>query len=210
MRIGLMGGTFDPVHLGHLLIAEVARAEFTLDRVIWIPAGDPPHKHGVTITPQEYRYAMVILATASNPYFEVSRLELERKGPSYTLDTILHFAREYEGDELFFITGADAILEILTWYRHQDVIAACRFIAVTRPGYDLARLSAVLPPDYLARIGALTAPGVDISSTMIRNRSRDGDPIRYMVPDSVDSYIAKHALYAGSEGKPLRRRGETG
>jgi len=210
MRIGLMGGTFDPVHLGHLLIAEVARAEFSLDRVIWIPAGDPPHKHGVTITPQEYRYAMVILATASNPYFEVSRLELERQGPSYTLDTILHFAHERRGDELFFITGADAILEILTWYRHADVIAACRFIAVTRPGYALARLSAVLPPEYLARIGALTAPGVDISSTMIRNRSRTGDPIRYMVPDSVDSYIAKHALYTGGEGKPLRPPGESG
>lgn len=210
MRIGLMGGTFDPVHLGHLLIAEVARAEFSLDRVIWIPAGDPPHKHGVTITPQEHRYAMVILATASNPYFEVSRLELERRGPSYTLDTILHFAHQRPGDELFFITGADAIQEILTWYRHDDVIAACRFIAVTRPGYDLARLSAVLPPEYLARIDALMAPGVDISSTMIRSRSRTGDPIRYMVPDSVDSYIAKHALYAERERKPLRSPGESG
>jgi len=195
MRIGLMGGTFDPVHLGHLLIAEVARVEFGLDRVIWLPAGDPPHKKGYRVTPQEHRYAMVVLATASNPDFEVSRWELEREGPSYSIDTILHFRAAYPEAQLYFITGADAILEILTWYRHQEVIRSCRFIAVTRPGYDLDRLCAVLPPDYMAQIDLLEAPGVDISSTHLRTRLRHDDPIRYLVPETVETYIRKHRLY---------------
>lgn len=188
-----MGGTFDPVHLGHLLIAESARDQFSLDRVIWIPASDPPHK-GESVTSEEHRYAMVLLATAGNPAFEVSRLELEREGPSYSLDTILHFRQAVAGD-LFFITGADAILEILTWHRHAEVIGACRFIAATRPGYDLTRLKAALPSAYLERISVITTPGVDISSTDLRARVRAGKPIRYLVPDAVDVYVRKHGLY---------------
>lgn len=195
MRIGLMGGTFDPVHYGHLVIAEVAQAEFELDRVIWIPAGDPPHKKRYEVTPQEHRYAMVVLATASNERFEVSRWELERSGPSYSIDTILHFKAENPGAELFFITGADAILEILTWHRHEEVIRSCRFIAVTRPGYDLDRLGTVLPAEYRQQVSLLTAPGVDISSTAIRGRVPAGDPIRYLVPETVETYIRKHRLY---------------
>lgn len=196
MRIGLMGGTFDPVHLGHLLIAELARAEFGLDRVIWVPAGDPPHKQGRAITPQEHRYAMVLLATASNPHFEVSRLELEREGPSYTYTTVSHYHQEEPDTELFFISGADAVLEILTWYRNQDLVSMCRFIAVTRPGYDLNRLGSVLPEGYMARIQAITAPGVDISSTDLRQRIRAGQPVRYMVPAAVETYLRKHRLYS--------------
>jgi nicotinate-nucleotide adenylyltransferase len=141
---------------------------------------------------------MVVLATASNPCFEVSRLELERAGPSYSLDTVLDFRERCPGAELFFITGADAVLEILTWYRHQEVIRACRFIAVTRPGYDLARLSGVLPPEYVERIHTLTAPGVDVSSTQIRERVAAGDPVRYLVPEVVEAYLRKHRLYEGS------------
>lgn len=193
-RVGLMGGTFDPVHYGHLVIAEVARVEHRLDRVVWIPAGDPPHKDR-SVTPQEHRHAMVVLATASNPRFEVSRLEMEREGPSYTLHTVRHFRRELPGDELFFITGADAILEILTWHRHEEVVRECRFIAVTRPGYDLSRMESVLPPAYLERIDRLCAPGVDISSSTIRQRIRSGDPIRYLVPEPVEAYLYKHRLY---------------
>lgn len=189
------------MHLGHLLIAEVARVEFGLDRVIWLPAGDPPHKKGYRVTPQEHRYAMVLLATASNPHFEVSRWELERSGPSYSIDTILHFREECPGAELFFITGADAILEILTWYRHAEVIRSCRFIAVTRPGYDLDRLSSVLPPSYMAQVDLLEAPGVDLSSTELRARVRAGDPIRYLVPECVETYIRKHRLYL-ENGEP--------
>jgi nicotinate-nucleotide adenylyltransferase len=196
-----MGGTFDPVHLGHLVIAEVSRVEFGLERILWVPAGDPPHKREDPVTPQEHRYAMVLLATAPNPHFEVSRLELERGGLSYSYDTVQYFRQLYPDAELYFITGADAILEILTWHRHEELVRACRFIAVTRPGYDLARLSSVLPAEYLPRISPLTAPGVDVSSTQIRSRVRAGEPIRYLVPDSVEAYILKTRLYrAGRAG----------
>jgi nicotinate-nucleotide adenylyltransferase len=195
MRIGLMGGTFDPVHYGHLLIAEVAREEFALDRVVWLPAGDPPHKKEYQVSGQEHRYAMVLLATASHEQFEVSRWEMERDGPSYSIDTILHFKSIWPEDQLFFITGADAILEILTWRRHQEVIRSCEFIAVTRPGYDLEQLSVTLPPEYAARISPITAPGVDISSTQIRARVHGGKSIRYLAPEQVEAYIRKHGMY---------------
>lgn len=197
-----MGGTFDPVHYGHLVIAEEARFEFALDRVVWVPAGDPPHKTGRQIVSQEHRYAMVVLATASNPAFDVSRLELEREGPSYTVDTVAAFRELWPEGELFFITGADATLEILTWHRHQDLIAMCRFIAVTRPGYDLERLSAVLPASYLERISTIQAPGVDISSTGLRDRVEGGEPIKYLVPEGVEVYIAKHGFYGKADSRP--------
>lgn len=196
MRIGIMGGTFDPVHYGHLVIAEGARMEFNLDRVDWVPAGDPPHKKGFEVSGEEHRYAMVVLATVTHPDFQVSRLELDRAGPSYTIDTITRFREEFPGVELYFITGADSILEILTWHRHEEMIHACRFIAVTRPGYDLERIGRVLPPSYLEHIDTISAPGVDISSTMIRQRVRAGKPIKYLVPEPVEAYIKKHGLYA--------------
>lgn len=194
-RVGLMGGTFDPIHHGHLLIAEVARTEFELDQVVWLPAGTPPHKRDQQVTPAEHRYAMVVLATASNPYFEVSRQELERQGASYTVDTVESYRQRDPECDLFFITGADAILEILTWHRHHELVRQCRFIAVTRPGYDLARLKSVLPPHYVERIETITAPGMDISSTAIRERVRKDDPVRYLIPESVEAYLRKHALY---------------
>jgi len=197
MKIGLMGGTFDPVHFGHLLIAEVARMEFGLDRVVWLPAASPPHKQGKEISAAEHRYAMVLVATAGHPQFEVSRMELERAGASYTIDTLEAFREREPGAELFFITGADAILEILTWYRHAEVVQASRFIAVTRPGYDLERLKTVLPPAYLERIHPITAPEVDISSTEIRRRVREGEPVRYLLPESVRVYLEKYGLYRG-------------
>ncbi len=197
MRLGIMGGTFDPVHFGHLVIAEEARYEFALDRVVWVPAGDPPHKQSREVVSQEHRYAMVLLATAGHPAFEVSRLEMERSGPSYTVDTIRSFSELKPEAELFFITGADATLEILTWHRHEDLVRLCRFIAVTRPGYDLNRLNTVLPESYLPRISTIQAPGVDISSTDLRARLRNGEPVKYLVPDDVEAYLRKHRLYSG-------------
>jgi nicotinate-nucleotide adenylyltransferase len=194
MRIGLMGGTLDPTHYAHLLIAEAARVRFSLDRVIWVPAGDPPHKDQ-DVAPQEHRYAMALLATASNPCFEVSRLELEREGPSYSLYTIRHFREALPGAHLSFIAGADAILEIRTWHRHAEVIRECRFIAVTRPGFDLARLAGALPPGYVEQIDTLEAPAIDISGTQIRARIRAGEPVRYLLPETVEAYIRKHRLY---------------
>jgi nicotinate-nucleotide adenylyltransferase len=195
-RLGIMGGTFDPVHYGHLVVAEVARREFALERVVFLPSGDPPHKQGVRVTPAERRYEMTLLATASNPWFDCSRRELERSGPSYSVTTLREYRAEYGPDlELFFITGADAILEILTWHQAEEVVRLCRFIAATRPGYDLERLRRQLPPEYLERIDELAVPGVLISSTDVRQRIREGRSIRYLVPDLIEEYICKFSLY---------------
>ena len=191
-----MGGTFDPIHYGHLLAAEEARYRFALSRVIFVPCGVPPHKKAYEVTPAEHRYAMTVLATASNPHFVVSRVEIERPGPSYAVDTVKIFRQQFgEERELFFITGLDAVLEILTWKSHEELVQLCRFIAVTRPGYDAQKLQEKLPPNYLTRIDLLVIPGIDISSTMIRERVRKGEPIRYLTPDAVCDYIAKHGLY---------------
>jgi nicotinate-nucleotide adenylyltransferase len=191
-----MGGTFDPIHYGHLVVAEVARREFDLERVVFVPSGDPPHKQGVPMTPAERRYEMTLLATASNPWFDCSRRELERSGPSYSVTTLHEYLAEGGPDrELFFITGADAILEILTWHEADEVIRLCRFIAATRPGYDLERLRRVLPAAYLERIDELAVPGVLVSSTDLRQRVRECRPIRYLVPELVEEYIRKFGLY---------------
>ncbi len=197
-----MGGTFDPVHSGHLLIAEKARDAFDLERVVWLPAGDPPHKPDRAVTPQEHRYAMVLLATADNPWFEVSRAELERTGPSYSFVTLCEFQAAYPGAELYFVTGADTVLDLLTWFRHADVIRMCRFIAATRPGYDLERLAEVLPAEYRERIDLLEVPGVNVSSTEIRETVRTGGTIRYLVPEPVREYLLKHGLYRGVTPSP--------
>lgn len=191
-----MGGTFDPIHYGHLIAAEEARYKFNLSQVIFVPCGIPPHKKDYKVTTAEHRYAMTLLATASNPYFSVSRVEIDRPGPSYAVDTIKIFREQFcEGVELFFITGLDAVLEVLTWKNPDELVRLCHFIAVTRPGYDAQKLQERLPAHYLDRISLLAIPGIDISSTMIRERVRKGEPIRYLTPDVVCDYIAKHGLY---------------
>lgn len=191
-----MGGTFDPIHYGHLLAAEEARFRFGLAQVIFVPCGIPPHKKAYEVTAAEHRYAMTVLATASNPHFVVSRIEIDRPGSSYAIDTVRAFHQQFgEGVELIFITGVDAVMEILTWKENGELIKICRFIAVTRPGYDLSQLNKFLPSDYLDRIEILPIPDVGISSTLIRERVRRGEPIRYLTPAPVCDYIAKHKLY---------------
>jgi nicotinate-nucleotide adenylyltransferase len=195
VRLGLLGGTFDPVHAGHLMIAEAARHKLSLDQVVFIPAGDPPHK-GDVMAEAEHRYAMVLLATAGNEAFAVSRRELERPGPSYSLTTI----REYRSEvgtqgELFFVAGADTVMEIQTWHRWRDVLGECRFAGVSRPGFDTAAMLASLPPELRRRVEFVSAPAFDLSSTEIRERIQRGEPVRYMVPEAVDIYIRKHHLY---------------
>jgi nicotinate-nucleotide adenylyltransferase len=201
MRLGLMGGTFDPPHYGHLVIAEEARLVFGLDRVDFVTSADPPHKQGREISPAEHRYAMTLLSVATNPHFRVSRREIERSGPSYSVDTLQEYRSECPGAELFFITGADAILEILTWHRADEAVRLCTFIAATRPGYDLARMERVLPASYLSRIHTVSVPGIEISSTDIRERLRQGKSIRYLVAEPVEQYIATYGLYR-EEGAP--------
>ncbi len=202
LRVGIMGGTFDPVHFGHLVTAEEARLRFGLDEVVFVPCGTPPLDKHYPVTAAEDRYAMVLLATSTNPDFTVSRVELEREGPSYTVDTVHYFKQRFgPGTELFFITGADAVLDILSWHRNSELIEECRFIAATRPGYDLSRLEERLGPRYAAHISVLQVPGIEISSTEIRQRIRNGKPVRYLTPDLVWRYIDKLGLYRDDRTK---------
>jgi nicotinate-nucleotide adenylyltransferase len=193
-----MGGTFDPIHFGHLAAAEEARIRFDLARVIFIPNGQPPHKKDYPVTEAERRYEMVVLATASNPAFEASRIEIDRAGPSYAVDTLRALRAELDNAAtLYFITGADAILEILTWRHPEKLAQECEFIAVTRPGYDIRRLEHALSSELLARTHVLRVPGVDISSTELRARAGTGGSLRYLTQESVVRYIAGHRLYSG-------------
>ncbi|MGB9886012.1 MAG: nicotinate-nucleotide adenylyltransferase [Moorellales bacterium] len=202
-RLGIMGGTFDPIHYGHLVTAEAARTDFGLEAVIFVPSGSPPHKAGKRLTEARHRYLMVVLAVASNPWFDVSRVEIERPGYSYTVDTVREFQRLYgEDTEFYFITGADAIQEILTWHRVDELLARCRFIAATRPGYHLDGLGQVLQklsPDQRSRIHLLEVPALAISSTDVRERVRRGRSIKYLVPEAVEQYIYKNRLYREAE-----------
>lgn len=201
-RLGVMGGTFDPIHYGHLVTAEEARHQFRLDQVIFIPSGHPPHKEERKSLDAEYRYLMAVIATASNPRFSVSRMEIDRPGPSYTIDTVRELHRLYgRNTDIFFITGADAILEILTWKEPEKVLEECTFIAATRPGYDLHRLEECLPESEKAGHGAnprvlvMEIPALAISSTDIRRRVREGRSIRYLVPEGVAEFIEKNGFY---------------
>jgi nicotinate-nucleotide adenylyltransferase len=195
-RLGIMGGTFDPIHNGHLVCAEEARWQFGLDEVVFVPAGQPWQKREVT--PAEDRYLLTVLATARNPHFSVSRLEIDRGGPTYTLET-LRALRDFHGEEaeLFFITGADAVLEILSWKDPEAVLDTARFIAATRPEYDLGKLELGRFGD---RVSVIQIPALAISSTDIRRRVREGRPIQYLVPPEVAAYIADHRLYPGPPG----------
>lgn len=196
-RIGVMGGTFNPIHYGHLVTAEEALFQFKLDKVIFMPAGMPPHKTDKEILPPEERYLLTVIATASNPDFVVSRLEIERKGPSYTIDTLLELQNIYGPEtELVFITGADAVWEILTWKDAKKLVKLTEFIAATRPGYSLEKFKKlhVLPEGRekgKPRVSIMEIPALAISSTDIRKRVRENRPIRYLVPEGVANYIYK-------------------
>jgi nicotinate-nucleotide adenylyltransferase len=191
-----MGGTFDPIHNGHLLMAEEARQAFRLDRVVFVPNGRPAHKKAYRVTSPEDRFNMTELAIAGNPQFACSRIELDRPGLSYTLDTVREFRREEPNlDALYFITGADAILQILTWHEANQLADECLFIAATRPGFDLERLREIVPARFLERVTFLSIPGLEISSTDLRRRAREGRSLRYLIPETVLRYIEAHGLY---------------
>ncbi len=198
-RIGVIGGTFDPIHHGHLVAAEEARWQLGLDRVVFVPTGRPWQKP-VGVSQAEDRYRMTVLATASNPAFTVSRLEVDHPGPTYTVDTLRRLrAAEPAGTRLFFITGADAVLQVLTWKEPDQVLALAEFIAATRPGFDLDRLVSQVP-GAAGRVHRMDIPALAISSSDLRGRVARGAPIRYLVPDEVADYIHDHALYRGPSG----------
>ncbi|MDD5448082.1 MAG: nicotinate-nucleotide adenylyltransferase [Actinomycetota bacterium] len=202
LRLGIMGGTFDPIHIGHLVTAEEAKYQFSLDKILFVPSAHPPHKREDAYSLATDRCNMIELSIEGNPNFSVSRIEMEREGPSYTIETLREIHRMYGKDtELFFITGADAILEIMTWKNPTELFSESRFIAATRPGYSLTKLEAALPKfnskGRLAMnfVHMMEIPALAISSTQIRARVREGKPFRYLVIDAVWRYIREKGLY---------------
>lgn len=192
-RLGVMGGTFDPIHHGHLVAASEAAARFELDEVIFVPTGKPSFKQHQKVTAPEHRYLMTVIATASNPRFTVSRVDVDRPGLTYTVDTLRDLRELRPEADLYFISGADAIEQMLTWKDADDLWKMAHFVAVSRPGHRLSVDS--LPTGV---VSTLEIPALAISSTDCRQRAEAGQPVWYLVPDGVVQYIAKHGLYRGS------------
>ena len=191
-RLGVMGGTFDPIHNGHLVAASEVASALELDEVIFVPTGQPAQK--TVVTKAEHRYLMTVIATAANPRFSVSRVDIDRSGVTYTVDTLNDLRLQYPDCDLFFISGADAIAQILAWKEISKVWSLARFVAVTRPGHRME-----LPDAPEGNIESLEVPALSISSTDCRQRVATGKPIWYLVPDGVVQYIGKHGLYRGAE-----------
>jgi nicotinate-nucleotide adenylyltransferase len=188
-RIGIMGGTFDPIHHGHLVAASEVQSRFQLDEVVFVPTGQPWQKGAVS--PAEDRYLMTVIATASNPRFQVSRADVDRDGPTYTVDTLRDLSAIFGASaDLFFITGADALAKILSWKDALEMLSLAHFVGVTRPGFELS--DAHLPADTVTLV---EVPAMAISSSACRSRVASGEPVWYLVPDGVVQYIAKRGLY---------------
>ena len=195
-RLGVMGGTFDPIHHGHLVAASEVAAVFDLDEVVFVPTGEPWQKAGQDVTDAEPRYLMTVVATASNPRFTVSRVDVDRPGATYTIDTLRDLHREHPEADLFFITGADALQNILTWKDTEEIFDLAHFVGVTRPGHELD--TSGLPDDGVTLI---EVPAMAISSTDCRRRVQGEHPVWYLVPDGVVQYINKYQLYRPGAGE---------
>ncbi|MDP4181525.1 MAG: nicotinate-nucleotide adenylyltransferase [Bacillota bacterium] len=199
IKIGISGGTFDPIHYGHLIIAENIRNSFKLDKVIFVPAGLPPHKKHLKVTSSLDRLNMVKKAVSSNSYFEVSSVEVEREGYTYTIDTLKHFRKTYgEAAKLFFITGADVIKELHLWKDYSEILSMCSFVTALRPEYNDDEFYKAIEhyrSNFNANIYIADAPMVQISSTDIRNRIAENRSIKYLLPECVEEYIFKNNLY---------------
>jgi len=190
-----MGGTFDPIHHGHLVAASEVAVRFGLSEVIFVPTGQPWQKTDRQVSPAEHRYLMTVIATASNPRFWVSRVDIDRPGPTFTIDTIRDIHALRPDAELYFITGADALGQILSWREHEEIVRLARFVGVTRPGYELS--DAHLPTDTVTLVDV---PAMAISSSACRQRVQEDLPVWYLVPDGVVQYIGKHRLYRADVG----------
>lgn len=191
-RLGVMGGTFDPIHHGHLVAAQEVAAQFGLDEVVFVPTGQPWQKSHRSVSAAEDRYLMTVIATAENPHFSVSRIDIDRKGLTYTIDTLHELHELNPESDLFFITGADALGQILTWRDAEELFSLAHFIGVTRPGHTLAD-----PGLPAGGVSLVEVPALAISSTDCRARVAKGDPVWYLVPDGVVRYIDKRQLYRG-------------
>jgi nicotinate-nucleotide adenylyltransferase len=197
-RLGIMGGTFDPIHYGHLVAAEMARSEFNLNKVLFIPTGTPPHKNRGDISAADLRYEMVERAIKDNPAFICSDIEIRRQGPSYTVDTMRVLNGAWPEYELYFITGTDALREIFSWHKAEEILNLIQFIGASRPGFDASDFLQHVQeehPEIQGKIHHLEVPALAISSTDIRHRVKQGQPIRYLLPESVRLFIEKSNLY---------------
>ncbi len=204
-RVGVMGGTFDPIHHGHLVAASEVAGLFGLDEVVFVPTGQPWQKTERAVSPAEDRYLMTVIATASNPRFSVSRVDVDREGPTYTIDTLSDLHRLRPDAELFFITGADALAQILSWRDSDRFLRLAHFVGVTRPGFTLA--DGHLPE---GAVSLVEIPALAISSTDCRDRVARGMPVWYLVPDGVVQYIEKRRLYRADPvaGRPAGPRAD--
>lgn len=193
-----MGGTFDPIHHGHLVAGSEVADRFGLDMVIYVPTGQPWQKADRVVSPAEDRYLMTVIATASNPRFHVSRVDIDRGGDTYTVDTLKDMRNQYPDADLFFITGADALAQIVTWRDWESMFGLAHFVGVTRPGYELD--DDIIPEVHKDRISLVDIPAMAISSTDCRQRAAEGRPVWYLVPDGVVQYIAKRGMYQEHPG----------
>ncbi len=200
IRLGVLGGTFDPIQVAHLIIANEARVRLSLERVLFVPAGEPWRKEGRKVSPVEHRVAMVRLAITDNPHFELSLAEVQRPGPSYTIDTLEDLKQHY-GDEaeLYFVLGLDALYDLPNWKSPERIIERCHLVVAARPGLSWERLEELKRrlPGLEAKLIMLEAPQIEVSSSEIRQRVAAGLPIKYLVPPEVEAYIGEHKLYRG-------------
>jgi nicotinate-nucleotide adenylyltransferase len=205
MRLGLFGGTFDPVHLGHLILAEQCREQCGLDQVWFVPSGQPPHKRHAPLTPGRARAEMLEFAIAGHPRFVVSRIELDRDGPTYTVDTLRQLDAEDPSRELFFLMGADSLADLPGWRDPEGIAGLATIVAVNRgdrPLPDRAALDRLLGATIASRVRFVTIPGIDLSATDLRRRVRSGHSLRYLVPRPVEVYIEQHELYRAQDPLP--------
>jgi nicotinate-nucleotide adenylyltransferase len=195
-RIGVFGGTFDPVHVGHLLVATYALDTLNLDKLLFVPAGRPPHKPGQIVSLDADRWAMLELAIAGRPGFELSDADLVREGPSYTVDLLERLANSFDNDQLYFVIGADALRDFHMWHQPASIPALATIAVAGRPGVEVDIAAAVhLTPALRGRVVEIGIPLIDVSATTIRERVRDGRPIWYQTPQPVEQYIVEHGLY---------------
>ncbi len=187
-RIGLLGGTFNPIHIGHLAMAQMALEHLKLNRVIFIPCNVPPHKKVTDLALGRHRYNMIKLAIKGNPHFEVSDFEIKKQGKSYTFETIRHFHKKYKGAQLYFIIGGDAARGLNKWKQIEEILKMVTFTVVNRPGYVYIREEGI-------HYSTISMPGIEIASSFLRSRVRESQTIKYFVPDSVIRYIKKYNLY---------------
>jgi nicotinate-nucleotide adenylyltransferase len=208
MHLGVFGGSFDPVHFGHLRMAEEARMQAGLDRVLFVPTQVSPFKVGRQVTPGELRVAMLHIATEDNPAFAVSNIEVSRPGPSYTVDTLRLLREQHPGVELFFLTGTDAVRDLPKWREPEAILEMTRFLVAARPGVNRAEVLHALPDTWEGRISFIEMPELEISSTYLRERIRDGRSVRYLLPRAVEEFIAAHGLYRETPVGATDARGE--